>query len=311
MTVPSTEPSQYPALPQQWTIDGLGFNDGSGRYLSVEGWTGQPAARITKTDRVSGHGVYLGGKYYGPRIIEAKGVIRCPDVAAVEQTLDALALLCTSGGPLGRYVMSGVDIRTGRHRLAEVVLDDDLRPQCAGDGLTLKFDTQLLAADPRMYGAQLKVSNAIALEIPAPGGVAWNGAGGSGVEWNGPGGASGLVYQTGPGQSGLVELDNAGNWPTPATLTITTDTGVTGPGVQLLDTGERLELDGTLNPGSVLVIDTGSGRVSVDGIPQPGALSRYDLFQLQPGRNTLYFYSSNPGHRALLSATWRDGYQGG
>lgn len=187
-----TAPTQYPALPQRWVLDGLAFQAAgstAGRYLEVKGWHGQPSGSVTKRKRTAGRGAYTGSKYHDGRVIEARGVIRCMSPSDVDTELSALERLCTADGPQGRYPLEFYDSRSGRNRMAYVFLDDDLYPEVTGDGLTIRFDTQLYASDPRMWSPQPVQSPEIPLAAPATGGVRWNGSGApgriTGTEWNG------------------------------------------------------------------------------------------------------------------------------
>lgn len=295
----------WPQLPYVWTLDGVTFGAGDGRFLDAKGWHGAPGRRTNKTARVDADGDYVGSSFRAGRVIEVEGTAVHTSTADRDATIDMLENLCTSGGPRGRYTLTRSE--GTRARQCAVMIDDQVTTWVKPDGLSVGFSTQLYAPDPRMFGTQLRATSAIGLDAPAPGGVLWNGPDcTSGTPWN-----PGLVLQSGTATSGRVDVVNAGSAETPATITITTTTGVTRPAVKLLSTGQRISYNGTLNAGSTLTIDSSTGRVTVDGVVLPGALLDFDLFALQPGSNPLFFSSSSPGEAALMTVTWRDGYNGG
>lgn len=176
----------YPAAPYTWELDGVKWNDGSGRYLTtVNGWFGRPAPRTNKTPAVAADGVYVGGQYRDGRVIELQGAIFCSSPRERDDAIDLVQSLCSSGGAQGRYVLA----RTAgsRSRRSTVILDDTIELRLSRDNLTVRFDTQLFAPDSRMYSHEQRVAGPVEIRAEAPGGVLWNGEDGvTGVEWNGP-----------------------------------------------------------------------------------------------------------------------------
>lgn len=309
----------YPVLPRVWTLDGMVFGDGSvNRYLTeVTGWAGRPGQRANKTDKVAGSGSWLGGHYNEPRTIPVKGCWRPTGRADAAAAQDALTELCSSGDALTQYVLRGTE--SAKDRWCYVILDDELDPQLSRGGL-ITFDTQLFAADSRWFSAAQHVWDTTALPGEALGGVLWNGGtgtSGDGTLWNGGTGTSGggLEYQTGGTTStGQITVSNAGNDVASLviTMTATGGTGLSYPYVTISGTGETLQYNGILAVGSVLTIDTGTGRVTTNGVYTPGVLKRRQMFQL-PARSTrvLSFGSTVFTDQGLLYGYNYDAYQGG
>lgn len=112
------------------------------------------------------------------------------------------------------------------------------------------------------------------------------------------------------GTSGRLTAVNEGASPAYPVLRI--DGPVANPSIEQVNTGGSITLDGTLQPGEYLIIDTRTRAVLLMGTSPRRqwvrAGSTWPL--LQPGSNTLAYRGSAlpgaPGQSSLLTVTWRD-----
>ncbi len=306
----------YPQLPYIWTLDDVVFGYGSGAYItSVEGWRGKPTPRMNKRDRTGEDGVYLGGQYVGPRVLSIKGCWLNANANDRDFAVTTLEALCSGGGRFGVYSL--IRAEGSRIRRADVALDDQIYVQVRRDNLTVAFETQLIAEDPRLWSADPVVWDPTGLASDAEGGVLWNGSPPStgGTEWNGtPAASGGLLWQSsGTASGGQVVATNNGNTDTPVVFTVTATggTGLRNPFVRNVDTNEVIQYSGTLAVGNYFTVDTGSGRVTVNGAPSSGVLLRAELFDFAPGVNRLEFGSTLATDQGLLTGYHYDAYLGG
>jgi len=311
-----------PVMPYVWTLDGQNFGDGSGPLVtSWEGWDGTTETRIDRRDRVGSDGVYLGGTYYGPRSISLAGVWVCSSTAAADDARDVLCALFRSRGRWGTYEVSRA--ARSRSRSAFVVVDDKIRVDVIGAGNMLSWSTTLLAADPRLYDTGVTTTAPVSRETGATGGVMWNGIPGTadgaadGVRWNGiPGSAAGtddgVRWQSGVSNSGVLSVTNTGRAPAPVTIHVTAGAGgLTHPAVTRLGTGQKIQFNGSLLPGEVWTVDTGTGVSAVNGQRRNGSLLVSSLFDLEPGSNLLHFTSEGPTDEGTLHTVHRNAHLNG
>lgn len=297
-----------------WSLDGISFNTGPDAngfsYLvqSSKGWKGSAARRPDLTLRPDTNGAYRGPNYAGVRVVELDGIAQIQPGGDRDALADTLAGLCSGANPL--YAL----VRNERNRslqlLVEVQGAIDIRE--LPDGGTLMFNIQLVASDPRKFSVAQKTATTAIAQAPLDG-VLWNGTpGNTGTEWNGPAfPITGTVWQASSGVSGLLTLDNAGGAPTPILFRV--DGPLTGSLVQptITDTtnGNVLTYSGTLMPGDVLLIDTGTGNVTLNGSSGAGQMSRADFFEIPAGSSiVVQFSGALPSATAQLTATWQDAY---
>jgi len=308
----------YPVTPYTWTLDGKTFGTGDGAYIThAEGWASTPQPRTNRSPRVAAAGDYAGSTYGGPRTIEIKGVWQTATRAERFAALDALAELFTAGDPETNYVISRTE--GDRSRRTGARLDDELDPQVRPSGLIV-FETQLYCPDQRWWSLTATDWPITPLPADAPGGVLWNGSTGTtgnGVLWNGSLGTTGGGVEWGAsstGGDGTVLVSNAGNAAAGVVVRFhsTGGTGLLNPFVTIPVTGETLQYAGIIPVGQVLVIDTETGIVTLQGTYLPSALSRDDFFTI-PRRSSrrLLFGSQGPADQGYMSGYNYSGYQGG
>jgi hypothetical protein len=297
-----------------WTLDGVSFNtgvDGNGfsyLILASKGWKGAAPRRPDLTNRPDTNGAYRGPNYKGVRVVELTGIAQVETGVDRDALADKLEGLC--GDPNQLFPLVRNELNRSLKLLVEVQATIDVRE--LPDGCTLSFGIQLLATEPRKFSTLTKTAQT-GIAQAALDGVLWEGTpGNTGTEWNGPvAPITGLVWQASAGVSGKLTLDNAGGSPTPILFRIDGPSSGTlaQPSIVNTSTGETLTYAGSLNPGDVLLIDTGTGNVTLNGNSGAGQMSRADFFEI-PAHSTIVvqFSGSLPAATALLTATWSDAY---
>lgn len=270
----------FPALPVTWQLGDLQFNVGPdendvSRVASVNGWDGTAPGTPLLTKRVAGHGAYRGPNYRGAKSVELVGwsQVESPELRQAE--INRLNGLCFGPNTLFPLTQTLAD---GEQHTMYCELAGEIQVVKLADGLSLKFSVPLVAPDPVRISASNPTQYA-ALPTPAQGGIAWNGStavtAGTGIEWNGTAAVTGgLIYQTTSGVLGLITLINSGNVDAPITFGITVASNglAINPTITRQDTGERLTYAETVQPGSVVTIDTRTGEAFLDGASRGGSL---------------------------------------
>lgn len=299
---------------ETWLIDGLAFGtaleDSVGSYIDrVTGWEDGVQPRNGRTAKVAGPGSYRGPNWRNERIITLTGWVEVTDEVAALNVRDRLSAICAD--PFALYPLRHTDARSGEDRVALVELDAKplVTPQFSKRPLQVDFSLQFAAPDHRKYDTQALTASTL-LAQDAPGGIKWGGPTGStGVQWGGPAGSTGLVYQTASGQTGTLLLTNPGTAPAPVVFSVSSGPVVT-PSITVASDGRALEYGPTVPAGSVLQIDTGTGRVTLDGLNQRPNMTRTDFFEI-PARSSLVvvFRSPTPSPSAELTAVWHPAWQ--
>lgn len=303
------------AIGDTWDLDGLSFNsgvDGNGYSFLVKsskGWDSSLPPRPRLTDRPNGNGSYRASNYRGPRVVELDGIARAGSKLARESLMNALSGICLDPKTLYQLTKTTrAHVLTLFTELADVV---SVVPY--PDGLSCSFNIQLVAADGRKYSNSLKSALAMLAQASVQG-VQWDGPGPgiTGTQWGGPGPAiTGVVWQASSATGSTIGLDNDGTAATPVLFTITAPSSGTmpTPTITRLDTGETIAYSGTMIPGDVLTINTGTGLALLNGQPVRGLFSRFELFEIAPHSATAaQFSAGGPADTATLLAQWSDAY---
>lgn len=286
--------------PYEVELRGHRFAAGIGIPLtSAPEGLGNAEQRVEDVDRPLEHGAYTGRAFYGRRTLILNYAILGDDVddamakylgelAAVYQPLDLevdgtdteLAIRIGSR----TYVLRGRPGRLG---------DPDLT--LLPKGAALEAVGEFVATDPRIYDALER-----------------SGDTGLGAIVGGLDVPHGFPHGFGAAEGSTIEAVNDGNFPTPAVIRFTADLGgggLTNPRVELLDTGQTIEVIIELAEGDFLELDllertaTLNGTVSRSNlIRRPGA----SWFKLAPGTNELRFTAG--GGSGTMLVTWRDAY---
>lgn len=303
------------AIGDTWELDGFTFNSGAdsrGYSLlvkSAKGWDSGLPPRPRLNDRPNGNGSYRSPNYRGPRVVELDGIAQAASRLDREHLLNDLAGVCLDAKTL--YPLTKT---TSAHTLTLYV---ELAAEPAltelPDGLTVAFNVQVIAVDGRKYSTELKSAQAMLAQASVQG-VQWDGPGPSvtGLQWGGPGPAiTGVVWQASSGTGSTIGLDNDGTAPTPILFTFTAPATGTlpTPTITRLDTGETIAYAGTMVPGDVMTINTGTGLALLNGVPVRGLFSRFELFEIAPRSVTsVQFSAGGPADTATLLAQWSDAY---
>lgn len=117
----------------------------------------------------------------------------------------------------------------------------------------------------------------------------------------------GVNYGT-PGSAGTVSLYNAGTADSDVAYTLT-GTQLTNPSLTRLDTGDTLTYNGTLITGQTLVINTGTGTCTLNGVNRRPLLTTQNWFSAAAGSTTtVAFRTQTTGDSGNVTATWTDTY---
>jgi hypothetical protein len=295
-----------------WTVDGVTFNgdpdaDDSLWLIddsAVTGWSSSAPPRPDRTARPNGSGAYRGPDYRDARIIVLPGTVSCRSFAARERAELTLSGLLSDPDTL--YKLSRVgEIGT---LYTYVEMDDEI--QVTGDktGLNLAFSMQLAAPDPRRFadGGDIGGAHSMSVQYPQDGGdgVRWNGTG-SGIQWSGPDGTSGITMGL-PATGGSITVTNQGNAPADVVLTIDGPAAI--PEI-VASTGQVIGYGDSIPEGAQLVIDTGSGSVTLDGANRRSLMTSAGWFSIPPRTSIqISFRSDEPSPDAVLTVQWVDTY---
>ncbi|ALG06855.1 phage distal tail protein [Kibdelosporangium phytohabitans] len=279
------------------------FVDGNGvewQGDAVDGWYESPGRKLSQASRPADDGVYDGQSYSEARVITLEGAVLAPTRALSDAANDTFNALLTSGA---KEVLTVVEPSWTRQCAVQRAAG---KPEVQRvNELHWIYQLQLVAPDPRKYSSTVR-SVSTGLAKPAAGGVQWNGpTGTTGVQWNGPAGTAGVLWQSVSGTSGVMTMTNAWAAKTPIVFTVTGP--AVNPKITNLLTQEVIQWQGTLTAADTLVIDTGTGRVTLNGVKRKTML-RFDFFSLGPLQtvNILFQADAPTSPAALLTGQWRD-----
>lgn len=290
-----------------WSVDGWTGNtiDDSGTHWFARrdaGWFGPVGVRASSSDRPAGDGSYTGTNRRASRVITLEGFCQSLTTQLADDALHQFNALLADGELHQLVVEDNHRVLTALVRLADGTNIERITPRRSD------WQLVLVAPDPRKYGSATRTSNT-GLATAAPGGVPWNGAAGLGLPWNGTAGNTGVAWQSGVGSSGVVTATNAGNAAAPVTLIITAAAeSVVNPRIVDIASQKVVAYTGTVPAGSVLVIDTDTGTVLLDGANR-GPLARVDPITVpRHGQAALEFTAASPAPSASLQVQVRDTY---
>jgi len=267
----------------------------------LEGWLGTPKLRTAYTPLPFAAGSIYSPAYADQRVLVLDGVIAGSDEAVLIRALRSLNGLCSDPSQL--YTLQVDDAAGSLFCLVQrstEILSKLVNP------VSGMFSVSLTAPDPRLLDVVLQ-SAITQMAQPGAGGVAWNGPapGTTGTQWNGPTGTTGIAWGQ-PGPSGIVTVDNtAGTAPADVLLTIQ------GPATNptIITTAGVIVYGGTLSVSDVLVINTGTGSVLLNGANRRNLLARAGFFQIPSGKTLGISFSADlQNNVATLTAQWRTSY---
>ncbi|MFC8282940.1 phage distal tail protein [Streptomyces cyaneofuscatus] len=268
----------------------LTFGPG-GRYhvTSIEGIDDMPDIRAEDMERPGQHGDYTGPDHTAARIVQIGLGLRAdsPDeLRALTLALRAATQPQRQPEPL--RLLDQDTVVFGKIRRRSIPYDAEYLWRTGSAAL------ELYCADPYLYG----------LEEHSASTTAYSPSAGRTYPLVHP-----RTYGT-SGASGRISAFNTGA--APAFPVLRLDGPVATPAVEQVETGASITIDGTLQAGEYLLIDTRTRAVLLMGsTPRRQwvrAGSQWPL--LQPGENTLAYRGSAlpgaPDQASLLTVTWRD-----
>jgi len=266
----------------------------------LEGWLGTPKLRTAYTPLPFAAGSIYSPAYADQRVLVLDGLIAGSDEAVLIRALRSLNGLCSDPSQL--YTLQVDDAAGSLFCLVQrstEILSKLVNPVSA------MFSVSLTAPDSRLLDIHPQTAST-PMAQPGAGGVLWDGtAGGAGTLWNGPAGATGIAWGV-PGPSGILTVDNTlGTAPADVLLTIQ------GPALNptIITTLGVIVFGGSLGPDDVLVINTGTGSVMLNGANRRNLLTRAGFFQV-PGGTALgiSFSADLQNSTASMTAVWRTSY---
>jgi hypothetical protein len=274
-------------------VDGEQIHDaGHGRraLIALNGLVGSAAPKADRHDRPRAHGGDDYTELYGPRLVEAVGIVKGDTPGEAMLELDAVrALLALNGRDrvlrFRRVGMSEDERVTFR-------VGSELAAPLAGLRRTVRYSVSLHVPDPRLYTELERQS--FYLPDPAAGG-------GLSLPLSFP-----LVF-VGSAQNATMTVTAGGTFKTPPVYTIIGP--VTNPEIRNETTGEAIVLKGTIAAIDVIVVDVARRRVTLNGV------ERFDLVdptsnvwaELAPGENVLRLNGSGiSAGTTRLAVAWRD-----
>lgn len=272
------------------TLDGLLM---SGSSLGVRwskqrliGWADGVATTLKRTQKPRAHGSWRSEAFYTDRTIIASGRISAADAGVVRDAVDAIKAACA---------LSEVLLSVDEHGLTRTAMVSEAdAPQITDypTALVKDYSLQLVAADPRKYGAQFGGPGGISTLLPMSSG--------------------GLTFPitfpiTFPATvvTGQIGISNPGDVESPIRMRV--DGPCTGPIISHIAAGKQLVFASSyvLAAGNWLDIVMGAGRelsVLENGqASRNGSIISRASFGLDPGDNTIGFNAAVYNAASLLT----------
>lgn len=243
---------------------------GDRAVIALNGLFGTPSPRADVFVKPRAHGATDYTEFYGPKVVEAVGIVKGATSAEAMLELDAIRAL---------FALNGTD-RVLRVRRSGFSFDEqvsfrvasELAAPLAGLRKTVRYSVSLFVPDPRVYSALERT------DFYSP-----NPTSGGGIDFPV---VFPLTFVGAVGASSMV-VTNEGTFPTPPVYTILGP--ALDPEIINVTTGETIVLVGTLIASDALVIDVPRRRVTLNGT------ERFDLIdptsnvwaELRPGENEL------------------------
>ncbi len=238
--------------PTRVVVDDLELNDESDpdlrwRFTKITGWHSGAGVDVDQTQR-TGHGQFAQPGRRRGKVYTITGRLEATDRAFIAPAIDRLNALLADGG-FGR--LEFVD-RTLGSRWTQVQLLNEPDVEWNG-GPTARYQLGLLAPSPFKYGATSS----------------------GGTPFGTPPEDSGLVFPLATtlggvldfgdqGSTGVLQVANEGTAPSSIEFAILGPTPEEGFAITELDSDTRIEFRGQVPAGSVLHIDTATGRAVLD-----------------------------------------------
>lgn len=270
----------------------VGQQGGPYGVLDVSGWDERPGSRLSSQPRPAQHGRFDTSVLSDERIVTVSGQIISPDRDILLAELDAAMAYGGPNDPAESLTVT----RAGRTLTASARLTAFRTPQGSWGTGHAPFAIEWRCADPLRYG---QVQN-LATGFPAlVGGLEFDlfTDGTDDVGWLefGEAGSSGRVVVVNPG--------TADSWP---------QFQVAGPTppftIACVESGDRLVFSRALSAGEVLLINTATGLVVLNGgdVDYSGLLTRAEWFPVpREGSCTIVFLPDGPADTGQLTVIHR------
>ena len=258
----------------QGTFNGLTFGAGTSyRVTAATGLHDTPDVRTSDVDQARGHGQFAGTDLLGGRSVQFEFTIIAPSMnSAIIQAFSHAMVTGNEESELVLLIPGLAESRTvqtnARVRRLAMPIDTDYRAGAS------RARVEWWCTDPRIYDVDLTtVSTAVA--DTAGTGEEW--------PWEWP------IDWGGEVSGGAVTATNDGEFPTPWVATLTGP--LTSPRITNATSDETIRIDGTLESGETLVIDSADRSILLNGTTQRyrWLRSQSQWFDLAPGDNTIRF----------------------
>jgi len=264
-------------------------------FESIKGWHDGPPTKGGKTDRPYAHGSFAERNFRDGRTITVAGAVHAPSRAlasAAQMTLTALL----ASGELDTFAVDDEDQGV---MSAQVQIEGQPLVDWYAD-LDIDYQLTFYAPDPLRYGPPVPVSTGFPV---LAGGLEFDlytdGTTDTGFLEFGASSATGRILVTNPGnEDAWPQYEIAGPLPEEGFEIVT------------VGTGARDRFEGGVSVGSVLLIDSATGLVVIDGYAdRSGLLTIRDLAPIPPGGSAEYeFVPLGSFSAAQLTATITPGW---
>lgn len=280
------------------TFNNTGATDANGvswLYGSIKGWYDGPPVKGGKTDRPQSHGSFAERAFRDGRTVTIAGWVSAPSRALASAAQISLSGLLASGD-FGAFMVADSD----QGSLSAQVQIDGTPLVDWDEPCEIEYQLSFYAPDPLRYGAPVPVTTGFP---QLAGGLEYDlftdGTTDTGFLEFGAASATGRLVVANPGNEDV--------WPQ---FQITGPIPAQGLEVVRVGTGERLRFEGEVSTGSVLLLDSATGLVVIDGYAdRSGLLTIRDWSPVAPGGSAEFeFVPLGTYSAAQLTATVSPGF---
>jgi len=264
-------------------------------FSGTKGWFDGPPVKGGKTDRPYAHGSFAERKFRDGRTVTVSGSVHAPSRAlasAAQMTLTALL----AGGDFDAFTVDDEDqgVMSAQVQVEGQPLVDWYQ------SLDIDYQLTFYAPDSLRYGAPVPVSTGFPV---LAGGLEYD------LFTDGTTDTGFLEYGASSATGRLVVV-NDGNEDAWTQFEVTGPVPAEGLEVVRVGTGERLRFEGGVSTGSVLVLDSATGLVVIDGYAdRSGLLTIRDWSPVAPGGSAEFeFVPLGASSAAQLTATVSPGF---